>query len=181
MSERTPEQGMSAPRVRFHFNVGDRLAYVHSMLSKTARLRLPASVLGPKEMLDELSRRLWTANDTSFIAHQRWPASPSPSSQNRIWLIDVGGDGVAGLDGGHSEEIAVSHSHFEAAASAGVAAPVLINLSRRVPLGWPGLTTLVEVVPMDADERDAGRRRWKTYQAQGLTIEAVDARGENGA
>ena len=188
MAVATPAQGPAGPLVRFHFNVSDRLAYVHTMLSKTARRSLQVAVLGPRPLLDELSRRLWTTDDISFIAHQRWPGAGAPASaHNRIWLIEVGrggGDGVeADVDDEASAESidGAGDAVFLDAAASGVNAPVLINLSRKTPLQWPGLSTLVEVVPLDADERDAGRRRWKTYQAQGLTIESVDARGENGA
>ena len=56
-----------------------------------------------------------------------------------------------------------------------LAQPVLINL-RADPLGEAlGAHTVVEVVPHDADERDAGRSRWKSYAHRDWKVEPVDA------
>jgi DNA polymerase-3 subunit chi len=160
----------TSPVVRFHYNVADRLGYVADMLAKASRRRLPAVVLGPAPTLDALSRKLWTWNDTAFVAHRRWsPGEPAPAARHeRVWLIEqlqlpavpwpsvlinLGDGGEPGLVLG---------------------GPGLRGGAVSLP---PGVQTLVEVIALDADDRDAGRRRWKQYHGLGYRVEPVDALG----
>jgi DNA polymerase-3 subunit chi len=154
--------------VRFHYNVADRLGYVADMLAKASRRRLRAAVLGPAPALDALSRRLWTLDDTAFVAHRRWsPGAQAPAARHeRLWLLEqlelpgvpwppvlihLGGFGeAAGREGG------------EALQDGALQPPAEVQ-------------TLVEVIALDADDRDAGRRRWKQYHALGYRVEPIDA------
>jgi DNA polymerase-3 subunit chi len=148
---------LTSPQVRFHFNVPDRLGYVLRLLRKSMQQRLGATVLADAPLLDALSQRLWTWDDLSFIAH--WRVRPgvavrAPNHQ-RIWLLD---------------DLALQARPQ----------PVLIQLKAE-PVEdvneFGAFEKLIDVVSLDADERDAGRRRWKAYQRQGWRVEAIDAQG----
>ena len=144
---------IASPLVRFHYNVPDRMAYVCDMLRKAARRRLGASVVAPPEILALISRRLWTCDDQAFIPHRIVPGGGGrlPADElDAIWLV-------------------------QALADQPRCQPVVINLTDQPLVELEGANTLVEVVPLDADERDAGRRRWKQYASQGWKVEPVDA------
>jgi DNA polymerase-3 subunit chi len=141
--------------VSFRTNVADRVDYVGRYLRKSLRAGRAAAVVGPRDVLTALSQSLWRFPPTDFVPHVllRTGAQPAPvQAPTTLWLV-------------------------EAAADAPVHG-VLLNLGDDAPEGFERFERVVEVVPVAPAGREAGRRRWRHYQARGYTIEHHDAAGE---
>ncbi|MEO8281232.1 MAG: DNA polymerase III subunit chi [Ideonella sp.] len=133
--------------VEFHFNVADRLDYGCRLLRKAVRKGVGVAVTAAPATLDEFDRRLWTFGDTDFIAHIRvTPAASVPAHLHAtpVWLVDRAEDG----------------EHL----------PVLLNLGAQPAQGFGSFERLIEIVSTDADEREAGRARWRHYASRGYPI-----------
>lgn len=131
-------------QVAFHFNAPDTLNYAARLLRKASAQGAKVAVLGPPETLQALSLSLWTVSPHDFIAHASWPAEPLVWSASPVLLC----------------EHATQSHHRE----------VLLNLGHEVPQGYAEFARLIEVVSVDATQREAARVRWKHYTQQGLTI-----------
>ncbi|MDO9315488.1 MAG: DNA polymerase III subunit chi [Burkholderiaceae bacterium] len=132
--------------VQFHVNVRDRLQYTCRLLRKAVRLGARVVVTGPQAALAELDRALWVFEADEFLPHAVVGEAASLSSAQRrapVWLV--------------------------AQADRGVDRPVLINLGADVASGFEAYQRLIEIVSSDDEGRDAGRRRWREYQARGYS------------
>jgi DNA polymerase-3 subunit chi len=135
--------------IAFHFNVPDRLGYACRLLRKAWRGGAEVAVVGQPALLDRLDQLLWTFDPLAFIPHVRLrpggPVRPALQAHTTIWLVERG----------------------EAAPHRAV----LVNLGDEVPPGFEGFNRLIDVVSVDAAERQAGRARWKHYADRGYVIE----------
>lgn len=120
------------------------------------RLLIKLQSLGKKSLivtdteteLAQLDRTLWSFNDTSFVAHDRLPATNT------------------------------THSNTHLATSTGITSTmlddnydVLINLSRSVPLFSHHFDRIAELVGANDESKQAGRQRYKQYKTEGYKIE----------
>ena len=132
--------------VQFHVNVRDPLQYACRLLRKAARMGARVAVTGTPARLAELDRALWVFEAEEFLPHAVvLDAASLTSAQRRapVWLVrqaDLGAD-----------------------------QSVLVNLGADVVAGFESYERLIEIVSADDDERDAGRRRWREYQARGYS------------
>jgi DNA polymerase-3 subunit chi len=132
--------------VQFHVNVRDRLQYTCRLLRKATRLGARVAVTGAPATLAELDRALWVFEADEFLPHAVVDDAASLSAAQRrapVWLV--------------------------AQAALGIDRPVLVNLGTEVAAGFEGYQRLIEIVSADDEDREAGRRRWRQYQASGCS------------
>ncbi len=144
-----------APRVEFHTGIADDIGYTCRLLRKAYGQGVRVQVLAPPATLQRLDRELWTFVEREFVPHLRLPTAAARTPQalrTPIWLVD---GAVPAADG----------------------PAVLVNLGAEIaaPQGGldslDGLTRLIEIVGLDADDAQRGRARWRSYKALGLAIE----------
>jgi DNA polymerase-3 subunit chi len=133
--------------ITFHFNVADPMAYVCRLVRKAMRMAACPVVTGPPATLDRLDRQLWAFDPVSFVPHVRLKPGTAVTPSilaTPVWLVDDTTD---------------SERH-----------DVLVNLGAQPPTGFESFTRLMEIVSTEAEERAAGRLRWKHYQDRGYKI-----------
>ncbi|MDL2337335.1 MAG: DNA polymerase III subunit chi [Pseudomonadota bacterium] len=132
--------------VQFHVNVRDRLQYTCRLLRKASRLGVRVAVTGSPATLAELDRALWVFEADEFLPHATVGVSALLSSAQArapVWLV--------------------------AQPDRGTPRPVLVNLGADVASGFEAYQRVIEVVSTDDEDREAGRNRWRQYQACGYT------------
>jgi DNA polymerase-3 subunit chi len=140
-------------KVEFHYNVSDKFGYLVRLLHKVLERDLSAVVTCPDEQLGELDQRLWTESATSFLPHCLASAPPSTLAATPIWLVST--------------------------VPAGARHQVLINYGAPAPEQLGSVQRLLELVGTDAADAQAGRQRWRQYQARGFEIQPHDRRGKD--
>jgi DNA polymerase-3 subunit chi len=140
-------------KVEFHYNVSDKFGYLVRLLHKVLERDLSAVVTCPDEQLSELDQRLWTESATSFLPHCLALAPPSTLAATPIWLVST--------------------------VPAGARHQVLINYGAAAPEQLGSVQRLLELVGTDAADAQAGRQRWRQYQARGFEIQPHDRRGKD--
>ncbi len=139
--------------VEFHYNVGDKLAYSCRLLRKILAAELRTVVVGEPATLQALDAALWSLGPSEFIPHCHAHA-PAPTLQaSPIWLA--------------------------AAWPQGATHEVMLNLGAGVPEGFDRVQRYLEVVSSEAEDAQAGRLRWRHYQAQGIAIKRFDRQGQS--
>lgn len=131
----------------FLTGVGDKLALALRLLRKKQREGGRVAVYGPPALLNQLDQALWAEQPLSFEPHVRLRgALPSPVAMELtpIWLLDR----------------PVEALRCDSAINLGADDVQLVA----------GVGRLAEVVGLDDDERLAGRRRWKQYEAAGHVL-----------
>lgn len=157
---RLDENVVAISKVEFFSGVEHKLPYVRRLLIKAVSKGVRVAVIGDAKELRQLDADLWTAEERDFVPHVcllgRETASPR-MQRTPVWLVsDV--DLALGCN-------------------------VLVNLGPDpAPLSAP-VDRLLDVVCRDAADRDAGRRRWRAYEASGMPIEhhPLDRKVETGA
>ena len=145
--------------IEFHTGVDEPLAYACRLLRKASRQRARVAVRGPAALMEQLDTLLWTFEATSFVAHRRVGA-PGPhevSLDTPIWLMDQDAPTVEVGQAGHGDAVAMK------------APDVLLNLGEESvsdPSAW---LRIIELVPHEPAARQRARRRWRDYEAHGLT------------
>jgi DNA polymerase-3 subunit chi len=132
--------------VAFHTGLADKLAYACRLLRKAYRQGARVQVRGDADQLARLDPLLWTFEQLEFVPHLRLRAGQKIDpklARTPIWLVD------------------------EAAANAPEAS-VLVNLGPLPADDAARFERVVELVGVDADERHAGRLRWRYYESLGL-------------
>ncbi len=133
--------------VEFHTGVADKLGFACRLLRKAYRKGARVAVIGPAPLLAALDRELWTFDPGDFVPHLRLvgaAALPPAAGRTPIWLVD------GALPGGAPE--------------------VLVNLGADAPADLAPFSRVIEVLSEDADDVELGRRRWRDYREQGLTV-----------
>lgn len=136
-----------------HFNAGDKVGHACRLLRK-AVLGAGAKVVvvAEPQLLEELDSMLWSFSPADFIAHCLSSAPVDVLSRSPVVLMTPD----------HAPSQAVAHRE------------VMLNLGPATPRGFESYERLIDVVGQDAFEREAGRQRWRHYQAHGYAITRHD-------
>jgi DNA polymerase III subunit chi len=135
--------------VTFHFNAPDKTGYACRLLRKAVGTGAKVVVTGDSELLRELDTALWTFSPLEFLPHCLGSGSPPAVLAASPVVLS---------------ESARSAPHQQ----------VLVNLGQSVPEGFERFERLIEVVTVDEEERQQGRRRWKHYADRGYAITRHD-------
>jgi DNA polymerase III subunit chi len=133
------------PSVAFHFNAPAKLPYACRLLRKAVGAGSTVAVLGDETMLAKLDEQLWSFSALDFVPHGRFVAMTETQRRvTPIWLVDMPQQGQ-GRD-------------------------VLVNLTPAVPDDLDAFSRVIEVVTLDAADRNSARMRWKQYTERGFEI-----------
>ncbi len=128
------------PRIDFHSNVPDKIAYACRLVRKAYLARNRVLLMTEDAaQLAQLDLALWTFSATDFLPHVTAGASLAP--QTPIVLTDDDG---------------MNLPHFD----------VLVNLSHRFPGALARFQRVIEIISPDPDDAAAGRKRYVAYQQQ---------------
>ena len=136
------------PKITFHFNVPQRMAYVCRLLRKAAYGGSKVVVTGAPEVLQTLDVALWSFSAVDFLPHCQADAHARVLAASAIVLS--------------SSTHNVPHHQ------------VLLNLGSLVPDSFADFERVIEVVSLDAQERQLARSRWKHYASQGCAMTQHD-------
>jgi len=135
--------------VAFHFNMPDKLLHACRLLRKANAAGSQVVVTGEPGLLEALDAQLWTFSDTDFVPHcLAAGAEPHVLAASPIVLAD--------------SPRAAPHQQ------------VLVNLGGAVPEGFERFERLIELVGVEAGDRQQGRARWKHYADRGYAIRKHD-------
>ena len=135
--------------VSFYTGVPERLAYACRLLRKAVLSGAKVTVCGPAPALDKLDRQLWSFDATEFVPHLRWSADrcrglSTAMQDTPVWLI---------------EQADLSPHH-----------DILLNLGDELQPGYESFGRVLELVTSEPGDAEAGRKRFRAYKAQGLSI-----------
>lgn len=130
--------------VAFHFNVDDKLGYACRLLRKAWRSGRRCIVVLDAPDVSVLDQALWTFAGDEFLPHARVGAPAAVVRHSPVLL---------------GERI-----------EAGWPADVLVNLGAVVPEGLAAFDRVIEVVSLDAQDRERARLRWRHYSDQGFAL-----------
>lgn len=139
---------MAVTRVEFHSGVDRKLTYVARLLRKAVAKGARVAVTGDEAGLRQLDAELWTSDPGDFLAHVRvvdGQAMPSRMLRTQVWLV--------------------------AKPEAAHACSVLVNIGAGAPALDGPFQRFIDVVSLDASDREAGRQRWRGYAGAGLAID----------
>ena len=134
--------------VEFHHGVSDKLAYACRLLRKAYRSGAQVVVTGDAAELKLLDRQLWMFDDREFVPHVLALSDgtvPVRQHSTPIWLT------------------------VNPAAAPGER-DVLVNIGQSLPPDSERFARLFDIVSNDADDRQQGRLRWKSYAAKGWQV-----------
>jgi DNA polymerase-3 subunit chi len=133
---------VTAPQVEFHTGVADPVHFACRLLRKAHRQGARLLVTAPPETLGALDQALWTFEAQEFVPHVRLPGPAAAlAPRTPIWLATAAPEGAPRL---------------------------LVNLGAAPPAAAEAFDRIIEIVGADADARQAGRARWRHYEAWGL-------------
>ncbi|MCK9516046.1 MAG: DNA polymerase III subunit chi [Ottowia sp.] len=141
--------------VSFHFNVPDKLRHACLLLRKAHQSGRPMGVVGPPAELQALDTALWEVSAPDFIPHCSSDAPAQVLAQTSIVLAP--------------DCSAIEHSHM------------LLQLGSEVPAGFERFERLIEIVGLDAPDRQQARRRWRYYADRGYAMKRWDASAAAGS
>jgi len=134
--------------IDFYFNAGDRLDVACRLAGKALQQKKRVLIYAPQpEVAQRIDRMLWTAQAVSFIPH--CSAHDALAAETPVLIT--------------SDESAPAHD-----------CEVLVNLSAECPPFFERHERLLEIVPLDDEERQAGRTRFKFYRDRGYEIRNHD-------
>jgi DNA polymerase-3 subunit chi len=132
----------------FFTGVADRLAFAHRLLRKKYREGARVAVYAHPSVLARLDYQLWAADPLEFLPHLRLREGelppPSLCERTQLWLLD------------QPQPLL----RCDNAVNLGLDEPAWLSAHQRV----------AEVVGIDEQDRTAGRRRWRQYEAQGHVL-----------
>lgn len=135
--------------IKFHVQVGDRLAYSTRLVRKSLSVGAKLCVLASEAEARALSQRLWSERQADFVPHAVAGVSAAATCAASAVVI---GSSVADVE------------HHE----------VLLNLLPDVPAGFERFDRLIELVGQDDADKTAGRRRWRHYQSRGYSLSTYE-------
>ena len=133
--------------VEFHTGMADKIGFACRLLRKAYAKGAQVAVTGAPELLRQLDEALWLFEPQQFVPHVRLKAGQAPAARlarTPLWLLDPG----------------ATAPHQE----------VLVNLGPELPAEPQAFRRVIELVGAQSDDRDAGRRRWRAYEAAGAQI-----------
>ena len=138
--------------IDFYFNASDRLEVACRLTGKALQKKHRVLIYAPQaEVAQRIDRMLWTAQAVSFLPHC---AVHDPLAAETPVLIASDG------------------APPDSSPAAGCA--VLLNLSAECPPFFERHERLLEIVPLDEEERRAGRARYAFYRDRGYAIRSHD-------
>ncbi len=131
-------------RIDFHTNIPDKLSYACRLARKAyaARGKLVLLADGPAQAA-ELNDALWTLSGTDFIPHVMAGDPLAPETP-----VIVTFDEAAELP--HRD--------------------MLVNLTRRTPVGFERFERVFEIISTDEEDAAAGRARYVAYKRQSYPL-----------
>lgn len=134
--------------VSFHFNVPELFLHAQKLVRKALASNKSMWVTGDAASLTRLDQHLWTDVALDFVPHCFFDAAPQVRSASRVVL-------------GDSEH-------------ASSAKDMLLNMGHDIPAGFEKFEKLIELVGLDATDKEEGRNRWKHYAQRGYPITRHD-------
>lgn len=127
-------------RIDFHTNIADKLGYACRLARKAYAARAKVVLLadGPAQAA-ELNEALWTLSGVDFIPHVMAGDPLAPETP-----VIVTAD----------EEVELPHREM------------LINLTRRTPVGIERYARVFEIISVDEEDAAAGRKRYAAYKRE---------------
>lgn len=125
----------------------DKIGFACRLLRKAYAKGAKVAVTGAPDLLRQLDDALWLFEPQQFVPHVRLKAGQQPAprlARTPLWLLD------AGAEPPHRE--------------------VLVNLGPAMPDAPDAFQRVIELVGAVPEDRDAGRRRWRAYEAAGAKI-----------
>lgn len=135
----------------FHFGAPDKLAYACRLVRKAVVSGAKVVLVAKEDAIAQLDVDLWALASTDFVPHCIGGAATTKSMQNRSPVVLV-------------TDASQVPDHTG----------VLVNLAEVVPQGFERFDRLIEVVSIDADDRNMARGRWRHYTEQGFAITRHD-------
>lgn len=129
--------------------MADKLLYACRLIRKAYRAGMRTCVMGDADTLRQLDRLLWVFDDTDFVPHvcsTDGKHVPPHLAHSPVWLSD-GSVLVPALQTG-------------------------INVGYAMPAQLSGFTKYIDLVSSLHEDRQAGRQRWRDYEAMGLQIQS---------
>lgn len=139
--------------VEFHYNVADKIGYSCRLLKKILAAELHVLVVAEPTTLQALDAALWALGPSEFVPHCHVDSPEATRQASPIWLSP--------------------------ALPRGARHDVMLNLGADVPEGFDRAQRYLEVVSTEAQDAQAGRARWRHYQAQGIPIKRYDRQGQS--
>ncbi|MDC8784439.1 DNA polymerase III subunit chi [Roseateles koreensis] len=133
-----------ATQVSFYTGMPERLLYLCRLLRKAQRAGSRVGVCGPESLLLRLDAKLWDFEPAEFVPHGRLGAEGVVAERTPILLTE------------HAQSL----PHRE----------LLLNIGPDVPEGFDQFERVLEVVSQDPAQVQAGRRRFKQYEALGFAV-----------
>jgi DNA polymerase-3 subunit chi len=136
-------------RVDFHVNVADKVGYGCRLVRKIRQQDLRAVVFCEDAvLLRQFDEALWTFEPLEFIAHV--PAAHPLAARTPVLLT--------------ARDMPLPDSHYG----------VLVNLGHDLPPFFSRFERVLELVGSDDEDRDHGRRRWRSYKDRGYPLASHD-------
>jgi DNA polymerase-3 subunit chi len=133
--------------VEFHTGVEDPLHFACRLLRKASRSGARVLVTAPPALLAALDEALWTFEALDFVPHVRVPGPQAAlAPRTPIWLAA----------GPLPDELQSD------------APRLLLNLGAEPPSDPDSFQRVIELVGTEADQRAAGRARWRHYECWGV-------------
>ncbi|MGV3740983.1 MAG: DNA polymerase III subunit chi [Burkholderiaceae bacterium] len=131
-------------RIDFHSNVPDKIAYACRLVRKARAANCTAVIVGSDQgQLAALDEALWTFSDQDFLPHVM--ADDPLAAQTPVILATS-----------DRQEF----PHYQ----------VLINLAPGTPAQFARFERMLEIVSSDAEDKLAGRERYRFYQQRGYPL-----------
>lgn len=138
-------------RIDFHFNAPDKLAYTCRLARKAYLAGSQVVIHGEAGLIHALDEALWTFAPLDFVPHCY--ATDALASATPVLLTAS----------------ATETPHHDVLVNLG---PVRYDLFSR-------FERLIEVVDTTAEDREAGRGRWRFYQERGYPLTSFDLAKES--
>lgn len=136
-----------ADAVEFHTGMADPMGFACRLLRKAYLKGSRVVVQGAPERLARLDEALWLFEPQQFVPHvrlRRGQAASARLARTPLWLVEPGAE----------------PPHHD----------VLVNLGPEMPADGAAYARVIELVGDQPDERQAGRRRWRAWEALGARI-----------
>jgi DNA polymerase-3 subunit chi len=137
--------------VAFHTGIADPLDYACRLLRKAYRSGARVAVHGEPALLDRLDQALWTFEQLEFVPHIVLPR-----------------------DGGDARRVAMSPIVLvKGAATAPAECRIGVSLAGQPVDDLAAYDRLIAIVGVEAEQREAGRQRWREYERAGHAVSHV--------